>query len=178
MEVIKTGPSIFKVMQAAVKPLAVSLKAIEKNTHAMTPEGQIETARAEKIKQKTEEKQVDILKDIKKNFATGIKDNPIIKFLKNNWGKIILGAAIWNMKLSTFVGIKDGIVNLWNWFNDHPVLGMAAAGAGYLSVQLAGATISTLSSALGSIIALKWAGLLGGREVVSSVLCRKLLVRN
>ena len=61
MGTIKTGPSIFTAMEAAVKPLATSLKVIEHNTAGLSVERQAESDRAEQIATKTDKKRNTIL---------------------------------------------------------------------------------------------------------------------
>lgn len=55
-------------------------------------------------------------KDIGKSLKKGLTDNPIVNFIKDHWGKIMIGAMMLFLKPEQWKNIWEGIKELWNWF--------------------------------------------------------------
>ena len=112
MGTIKTGPSIFTAMEAAVKPLATSLKVIEHNTASLSAEQQFENKISDKKAEKIDKEQSSLLQAINKNIIKSMSENGLWKWFSNNWGKILLGAGILLLPLEWWHKLYSGFKTL------------------------------------------------------------------
>ena len=114
MGTIKTGPSIFTAMEAAVKPLATSLKVIEHNTASLSAEQQFENKISDKKAEKIDKEQSSLLQAINKNIIKSMSENGLWKWFSNNWGKILLGAGILLLPLEWWHKLYSGFKTFWD----------------------------------------------------------------
>ena len=120
----KIGPTvnkgIFAAMTNALKPVAFKLDIIAKNTGAMTPEAIMERKKRDEENQDEEEEQTSTLKRLSNFMKKRAKESSVWKFLKDNWGKIVLGLGLLLTPIKHLVTLWRGIKKAFEFMWDHP----------------------------------------------------------
>ena len=145
MKTTKTGPSIFTALEAAVKPLAESLKVIEHNTAGLSVERQAESDRAEQIATKTDKKRNTILG----GMWESIKERGKKSWLADNWGKILIGIGALLTPLEWIKKLWEWVQIAWDFSKEHPLIASIVALTAYFTT---GPFLTAIGSALGSAL--------------------------
>ena len=120
----KIGPTvnkgIFAAMTNALKPVTAKLDVIAKNTHAMTPEAMMEQKKRDEKNQDEEEKQTGTLKRLSDFMKKRAEKSSVLKFLKDNWGKLVLGLGLLLIPIKELVTLWRGIKKAFEFMWDHP----------------------------------------------------------